>query len=61
VFLCEACHKGCRNAFLEGFMRSRGPCEGCKTVASCVDCQGYKREYKESLVEEAPDKEKKDV
>lgn len=46
MFVCEPCHDkpswNCQNGMIEGFMRSRGKCELCGTVANCLDCHGYK-------------------
>lgn len=44
MFICEPCHNksACNMGLIEGFMRSRGPCEQCGTVANCLDCHGYK-------------------
>lgn len=44
MFICLPCHRGteCKQEFVESLMRSRGECEVCHTVASCLDCHGYK-------------------
>ena len=43
MFVCEGCHAGrCQWEWIESMHLSRGPCERCKKVANCLDCQGYK-------------------
>lgn len=44
MFICLPCHRGteCKQEFVESLLRSRGECELCHTVASCLDCHGYK-------------------
>ena len=43
MFLCPDCHKEtkCQREFIESLMTSRGPCESCGKVSSCLDCHGY--------------------
>lgn len=51
MFLCDTCHdkSGCTYVHLSG---STGPCEGCRTRASCHECQGERVELAPITVEE---------
>lgn len=48
MFLCDGCKGVCPCL---GLLRSRGPCEKCKTVSSCVDCQCHHRSPPEVSVD----------
>lgn len=43
MFLCDECHGNCPCKSWK-FMTSRGKCESCDKVASCIDCHEYKKQ-----------------
>lgn len=56
MFLCPTCHEqsSCKNGEIESLLPSRGQCELCGDVGSCLDCQGYKSSPKPAPVSEYP-------